>query len=338
MWGKALVTALLVSSAAAISAAQGIAMISDQLVQPAWCDSNGGIGCYDGGCCMGSCDLGPTCGCEAPRRFEAGCGVEPCYDGCGDCCGACDLDCAPGCDYGEFFFNFDATFLKYHQSGGVKSVSAGSIVSSDYGAEFDYDFAPRFSFGYRGPNNLGVRTTYWMIDASQTTFDGDGFVSIYAQTFDLEVFKRIPMGCSSYLEAAAGFRAAEFKQRDDSDLDYQVDGTGLTFALEASHNCGCGRRLYARGRTSVVMGDTELLDEGALDDDVGIGFDSTFAQLEVAVGWEGRKCVGCGTMVYGVGIELQQWLDTVITADSSSEAYLTDAGFGGFTLRCGYEF
>lgn len=140
------------------------------------------------------------------------------------------------------------------------------------------------------------------------------------------------------MEVAAGLRAADFTQRDDSDLEYEIDGIGLTVALELSHHFCREQRLYARARGSIVQGDSELLDAGSLDDGVGVGIDNTTGQIELGAGWEGRTRLGCGTLVYGAGVELQEWLDVVITADSSTEAYLSDAGWGGFTVRCGYEF
>lgn len=306
------VTGLLLAVFVAGANGQEIAMITDSQVEPAYYGGNCyGGGCYDGGCYGGDC-------------YGGGC--APCDLGCGEC------------DLGKLFFDFDATFFKYHQSGGVKSVAAGNLVGGGDGAEFDFNFAPRFTTGYQAPSGMGIRAIYWTFDDSAVTENGLGFVDIEAETFDLEVFKSVSIGCSTTAEVMAGLRVAKFEQRDDSDLDYEVDGTGLTMGLELSHRCGCNQRVYARARGAIVQGDSELDDEGSLDDFNGVGIDNTIGQMEIATGWEGRKCMGCGTLVYGAGVELQQWFDVAVAADADDEAYLTDAGWGGFTLRLGYEF
>jgi hypothetical protein len=234
--------------------------------------------------------------------------------------------------------DFDATFLKFGHSGGVKSSNAGEIIGDDDSAEFDYEFAPRYSLGLQGAGGLGIRGNFWSFDASAATFDG-GFVDIEAYTADVEIFKTVDIGRSDSLEWMFGFRAAEFEQRDDTDLEYRVEGFGGTFGLEFSHYFGHRQRLFARGRTSLLLGENDLVDAGDLDDSEGVGFDNALAQIEIGGGWEGRCQIGSrAELVYGAGVEMHQWFDAVIMGDSSTEAYLADAQWLGFMARLGLEF
>lgn len=291
-----------------------------------------GTGCMEGyGDCYGDCSEG----------YYGDCGSSCCGDGCDvGCCdmGCCDLGGGRRDDLGRLFFDYEATFQKFHQSGGVKSTSGAELTGLDSAAEFDFNFAPRYSAGYMGPGGFGIRVNYWNFSDGTATEDGLGFVEVDAETFDLEFFKRVPLGCASAAEVFAGARAAKFEQADDSDLDYEVDGIGLTVGLELSHTFAQRQRLYARTRFSIVQGDSELFDEGDLDDSDGIGIDNTISQIELAAGWEGRCCLACGTLVYGAGVEIQQWSDIVVTADTSDEAYLSDGAWGGFVATVGYEF
>ncbi|TWT42573.1 hypothetical protein [Botrimarina hoheduenensis] len=236
-------------------------------------------------------------------------------------------------------FDVDFMFLKYNQSGGVQSSDAGEMIGNKGNAEFDFEFSPRFTLGVENCDGLGARVRYWYFDESAPTTGSGGFVAVDAYTFDAEIYKRVQIARSTFIEGFGGIRWSEFNLYDDTDLEWTVDGVGITTGLELSQYIRCNHRLYARSRLSVVAGDVFLADEGDLDDSTGMGFDNTSLQVELAAGYEGRTRIGRGvTLVYGAGAELQNWSDAAIKGDASDEAYLTDAGWSGFTFRLGAEY
>lgn len=254
-------------------------------------------------------------------------------------CGHCD---SCGCCNAVGFAltaDIDFLFLKYYQSGGVQSSDAGNIIGNNDNAEFDFSFAPRFTFGLENSRGLGARFRYWSFDESVATVDNAGFVAVDARTFDAEIFKRVQLARSTTLEGFGGVRWSEFNLNDDTGLDWSVDGVGLTTGFELSQYFRRNHRLYAGTRLAVVVGDVELADSGDLDDSTGVGIDNTSLQVELAAGYEGKSQVGRGlTMVYGGGAELQNWSDAAIKGDASDEAYLSNAGWAGFTFRLGVEY
>lgn len=260
--------------------------------------------------------------------------IELC--GCTDACG-----CGSCCDSGGYALTFDVDFLflKYRQSGGVQSSNAEQIIGNDYNAQFDFALSPRFTLGVENCEGLGARVRYWFYDDTAITDDGSGFVAVDAYTFDAEVFKRVQLGRSTTLEGFGGVRWSEFNLFDDADVDWRVEGVGLTTGFEISHHFRCNHRLYAGTRVALVAGEVALTDDGNLDDNTGVGVDNICVQMELAAGYEGKTDLGRGvTLVYGAGAELQNWSDAAIKADASDEAYLTDAGWAGFTFRLGAEY
>lgn len=236
-------------------------------------------------------------------------------------------------------FDVDFLFLKYYQSGGVQSSDAGNIIGNNDNAEFDFEFAPRYTLGIEDCSGLGARVRYWAFDESAATADGTGFVAVDAYTFDAEIFKRLQLTRSTTLEGFGGVRWSEFNLDDDTDLDWRVDGVGITTGFEISQLFCCNHRLYAGTRVAVVVGDASLADAGDLDDSTGLAKDTTSLHVELAAGYEGRTSIGrIMTLVYGAGAELHNWSDAAIKGDASDEAYLSDAGWAGFTFRLGAEY
>ena len=236
-------------------------------------------------------------------------------------------------------FDVDFLFMKYYQSGGVQSIDAGNIIGNGDSADFDFSLSPRFTVGVENCNGLGARVRYWLFDDSAPTTDNTGYVAIDAYTFDMEIYKRVQLGKSTTLEGFGGVRWLEFNQNDDTDLEWRMDGAGLTTGFELSHELCCNHRLYAGTRLSVVMGDGRLDDTGDLDDSTGVAINNTSMQLELSAGYEGRTKIGHGlTLVYGGGAEVQNWSDSAIKADASDEAYLSDSGWFGLTFRLGAEY
>lgn len=249
-------------------------------------------------------------------------------------CGCC-------CDSGGYAVTFDVDFLflKYNQSGGVQSSDAGNVVGNNDNAEFDFELSPRFTLGVENCGGLGARVRYWFFDESAPTADGGGFVAVDAYTIDAEIFKRVQLTRCTTLEGFGGVRWSEFNLNDDTDLDWRVEGVGITTGFEISQHFRRNHRLYAGTRLAVVVGDVTLADSGDLDDSTGVGVSNTSLHVELAAGYEGKSDIGRGvTLVYGAGAELHNWSDAAIKPDASDEAYLTDAGWAGFTFRLGAEY
>ncbi|QDU54852.1 hypothetical protein [Aeoliella mucimassa] len=239
----------------------------------------------------------------------------------------------------QITFDVDFVFSKYHQSGGVQSIDAGSIIGNGDNVDFGFDLSPRFTLGAESCNGLGARVRYWFFDQTESTVDNTGFVSIDAYTFDMEIYKRVQLGKSTTLEGFGGIRWSEFNLDDDTGLDWRVDGAGLTTGFEISHQFRCNHRLYAGTRLGMVMGDAILADNGDLDDATGMAINNTSLQVELSAGYEGKTQLGRRmTLVYGGGAEVQNWSDAAVKADASDEAYLTDAGWVGLTFRLGAEY
>jgi len=238
---------------------------------------------------------------------------------------------------GSLVFDYDIMFMKYHQSGGVKSTSANNIVGDGNSAEFDFEYSPRVSLGYELCNGLGYRLNYWYYDETAAT-DNEGFVSIDTYTFDAEIYRRIDLSDDTSLEFSGGYRHVDFEQRDDSGLDWGFTNYGGTISTELSHQVTCNSRIFIRNRLSIVMGDVGLTDEGDTEDSPGSGIDHETTMIELALGWESTRCMCNGlTLVYGFSGHWSQWSDVTVAADSYDGAYLTDAGFGGFAFRLGVE-
>ena len=260
----------------------------------------------------------------------------------------CSCDTVSGCDVvegcdgavgcgGSFVFDYDIMFMKYHQSGGVKSTSAENIVGNDDSAEFDFEYSPRVSLGYELCNGHGYRLNYWYYDETAAT-DKEGFVSIDTYTFDAEIYRRLNLSDDTSLEFSGGYRHVDFEQRDDNELDWGFTNYGGTISTELSHQVTCNSRIFIRNRLSIVMGDVGLTDEGDTEDSPGSGLDHETTMIELALGWESTRCMCNGlTLVYGFSGQWSQWSDVTIAADSYDGLYLTDAGFGGFAFRLGVE-
>jgi hypothetical protein len=254
---------------------------------------------------------GPMLGWGAP-------GAVGCWDSCG------------------LLFRVDLAFLRYHQSGGVRD---SRPAAPGTGAEFDFNFAPRYTLGWEFSDGLGVRANYWRFDESEPTFDGTSFVGIEAQTFDLELYRRVCLMPGTSIEVFGGFRWVQFTQTDGQGLNYDFSGMGATVGIEGSQSLCCWGRVYARARWSIIMGDATLASSGALDDAVMVFTDNESTQTELALGWDNccRVC-NCANLVYGFGLEWHQWSDAAIAADQGGEGALYDAGWAGFVFRVGLQF
>jgi len=242
-----------------------------------------------------------------------------------------------GANNAGWTFAFDASFLKYHQSGGVRD-SRDHDLGDPESAEFGFDFTPRFTVGYEMGGGVGFRGSYWRFDQSQGTLDGTSFVDISASTFDLEIYRNVTVLPGTNIEVFGGFRYADFGQSDGQGLDYRFSGWGGTVGIQGTQSiCGCGE-IYARARWSIVMGDGDVRNNGGLDDPIGTFVDHQSTQTELALGWQSCCRWGRCSLLYGIGAEWHTWSDMALAGDESDEANLYDAGWAGFVFRVGMKF
>jgi hypothetical protein len=151
---------------------------------------------------------------------------------CDSCCEeTCENVCGPRlCGNPGLIGGYDFLWLKPHFSNAVSySVFEDfgvDTLESYYGYPTEYEFAPRFWFGYQGYNGLGVRLRYTQFDhclgentlvtdaATIVSFDGldatDGETMTFCSgmemhVFDVEFTKNFDVACAQ-ITAGAGLR------------------------------------------------------------------------------------------------------------------------------------
>ena len=271
--------------------------------------------------------------------------AAPAGDSKGGLCGD-DVFCE-ACGDGAVTFDCELTFLRYHQSGGV-------LASDSQFAEFGFDPALRFVAGYERCDGLGIRGRYWFFDHSATTdvptrpgpfapTIAGTVLAIDTYNLDLEVYKRINLGCQTSLEVSGGIRYNEFDQSDSLGLSNGFKGIGGTVGLQGNHRFGNGLGLYARARWSIVQGDDELVSGGGFDDwrTPFVEPDATHSQTEIGIGIDWSRCLANGAVLtVGVGGEWQNWDEFAVGRDgyADGETVLADVGFGGFVAKLGVAY
>ena len=238
---------------------------------------------------------------------------------------------------GSPFAVSEVAFLRYFQEGGVTDV-----VGSP--AEFDFEFTPRFEFGYVGAGGLGARGRYWFFDETAPSAAGDS-VSIDTFCIDAEVFQQWAPTCKTELEIAAGLRYVDFEQvatnvGANSFVLGSFDGLGGMLAVEGKRKCRFGS-FYARGRLSMLTGDASVENwtGGALVASF-LAAGHTTAQLELGLGFEVERRLGDRVVATArFGYQWQQWSNLAV-ADTSfggigNDDVLEDAGFSGLVVGLG---
>ncbi|MCA9267256.1 MAG: hypothetical protein KDA41_02235 [Planctomycetales bacterium] len=243
-----------------------------------------------------------------------------------------DISC-DSCCRGSFVFDFEATFVRYLQEGGVVDAGAQS-------GEFDFNFAPRFELGFVPCDGPGVRVRYWSFDNSTRSTDGDR-IGIDASVFDAELFQTLDVSCATSLEVSGGLRWVDFDGvLGDATIPARsdFDGIGLTLGLNAKRQAYCGD-LYAKGRTSIVAGN--LATDWFANHRVGKSHPLT--QIELGVGYETSRCLSNGAVLrLRAGFEYQQWLSAIAVDPANggfgNDDLVADAGFAGFVIGGGLDY
>lgn len=260
-------------------------------------------------------------------------GDKDCYDDCGK--GGKGYGYAGCCGRGSAFFDIEFQFMRYFQEGGVTDVIGSP-------AQFDYDFTPKIEAGFVGPGGLGVRGRIWYYDGATLSAALD-VVGVEAYYVDLEMFQQYDLACHSTLEVSLGLRYSDFTQELTNFAAPGVllsgwQGWGGTIGVEAKRQL-CVGSLYARGRFSVLMGDSSVV---TVLPAITIPFyaeGNTVTQTELAVGYEVSRCFRRAVVNARIGAEWQNWSNMAM-ADTSfggigSRDILEDAGWAGVVFTLG---
>jgi len=285
--------------------------------------------CYGDGCCS-----------------SGGCGMGGCDDCGGGYCSRTETVCYT--NYG-LAVGVEATYLRP-----TTDDSLDFTVSDSY----DYEAAPRIWLGWQGETGWGLRGRYWNFDAEKSlsqVVDFGGLIAVQSlnqqlelYAADLEVTRAFRVGQTSCL---AGFGARQGRLRENlkqhftvfdltggggddasvilQDVDRQLEGTGLTFALGMRRPILQSRlAAVCNLRGSVIWGQSNLNLGGTVIETVPVGagdldlndfdsFTSTgsddahmwIGELQAGAEWSVpiSKCYGGGQAFVQVLVEAQWW-------------------------------
>ena len=169
------------------------------------------------------------CGCADAAGCGNGCG----NDCCDDCCGC------PG-----FVAGAELVWLKAFNS------------NTEFG-DFNYDEGFRWWLGYQGAGGLGVRIRGF--DYQQAVVATGELVDI--ETFDLEVYDAVQLGCNWDVIIGAGVRYTDTRVNFTAPTlvaDVQIFGTGPVVTAELYRHISDRAALYVIVHESIVAGDGNL--------------------------------------------------------------------------------
>ncbi len=218
-------------------------------------------------------------------------------------CDACCCDSGYGLDV-----DFELAFLSLHRSDGF---SRDGI--------FELEAAPRVAVGYEICDDFGARVRYWEFNHFEAAGQGGNPSQVDTYNIDLELYRAICLDCGLTAEFAGGIRYNHYSDNNvaDNNQTTRFNAYGGTLGIELSQAVTCNGNVYARGRWSLLMGDS--VDDGNRD------FDVLRDQYEVGIGYEQDICVmGINAVVRG-GAEWQNWEGYSDNADGA-------IGFRGFVL------
>lgn len=226
------------------------------------------------------------------------------FDGC------CDDSCYSNSGW---VAEADVLFLRFGDNDGTPG-------------DYNFEASPRFTVGYVGCSGLGLRARSWFFDEN---LDGGaaGSDSIDTYNLDLELFKEIQLPCSTRMEIGLGLRYNDFDwvqlNGAGAPTDHNVfSAVGVLLGLQLNHDTRYGS-FYGRFRWASLMGDHRHTVS------LVTAQNAVHSQTEVAIGYEGRRCLSSGaTLVGRVGGEWWQWNDMDLNND-------TDIGFAGFVVGLG---
>jgi hypothetical protein len=214
-----------------------------------------------------------------------------------DCCDPCRAGIIGG---------FEVLFLRPYESDG------------DFN-DFDYEDGYRFWIGWQGATGLGGRLRYFDLEAEEGTDVFD------VETFDLEVFDTVHIGCYWDLNIGGGLRYLDLQANENALLDFdEITGVGPVLSAELIRHFGSrGWSVYAIGRESIIVGDG--VHEGIAESDL------TVAVSELQLGLQHQREWRRGGLIFArVGWEAQYYHDVM---DGDGGAALMGATFSAGIMR-----
>ncbi len=276
-----------------------------------------GAGCCDTGCCDAGC-----CG--------AGC-CDPC---CGDC------GCNDSCPAVQFWV--DATFLRFHKTGGVR---VGNDAGED--AELGYFISPRFNLRFYNSNDMYWQISYFEFNHGTLLTVGDpgSHIGVRSWTLDAVAGERFMLNRDWVIDWNGGARLYNYSETatDANEAEFNFDhswGIGGILGIEGSRSIGNGLSVYGGAKLGIIHGDHTVIFRR---DNVTVNrrlLDENFIHTELGTGVEYSTYTASGVEVIAkVGAEF-------ITYENASSAFAlapgevargpgADVGYGGFTFSLG---
>ncbi|MDF1816664.1 MAG: Lpg1974 family pore-forming outer membrane protein [Verrucomicrobiales bacterium] len=243
------------------------------------------------------------------------------------------------------FGSVESTFFKFNRADGLRVDDDGNETTDN-----DFEFAPRYTLGYRMASGLGLRARFWgdfetryLPDDPSITAEGNHLLAD-ASTFDFEAFDTFSF-CDLELELSAGLRRASYYEAiidltngPGPETSKKLDGWGPILGAEVRKTIPGNNLLYAKGKHSLIVGDAVITEVGA---GTRILEDTTGGITELGFGLEHNRCIGLSKLFLRAGYEWQTWHnfsygfeDTHEDDDMGAPA---DGGFNGFSFSVGIE-
>jgi len=240
----------------------------------------------------------------------------------------------------EWFLGTEATFFKSGRADGMR-------FDDTLGDSLDgtYDFAPRYTLGYRLPSGPGIRVRYWGEFDERNLPDNGAFASgldVEANALDIEMFDAFSLG-EFDLELSAGIQRASYAEEtfDDGfgtpETSKSMDGWGPVIGAKVKRPFVGGSIISAKARHSLLLTEAVLTNA---DQDPGVRQvileGSNGGVTELGFGIEKALSVGNAEVTVSGGYEWQQWHNASYgfqdSNDNDDVSGHADASFQGFTI------
>lgn len=241
----------------------------------------------------------------------------------------------------EWFLETEATFFKSGRADGMRYDYA-----LDESVESTYDFAPRYTLGYRLPSGPGIRGRYWGEFDERNLPDNGGFagaLDVEASALDIEMFDTFSIG-EFDLELSAGIQRASYAEEtfegnglNTPETSKSSEGWGPVIGAKVERPFLGGSVVSAKARHSLLLTDalvTNTDDDGG-DNEVFLD-GANGGVTELGFGIKKALSVGNAEVTVSGGYEWQQWHNASYGFEDSNDnddvSGPADASFQGFTI------
>ncbi len=272
---------------------------------------------------------------------------------CGDtgCMAGCCAPCADACPAIEFWM--DATFFRFHKTGGVNVGNSDQGVADEENAELGYFLSPRFNMRYYNSSGMYWQLSYFEFNHGTllTANDAGSHIGVRSWTFDSVVGERFMLNRKWTIDWNGGLRLYNYSEtaidRDEVSLnnpEFNFDhswGIGGILGIEGTRSIGNGLSVYGRAKLGIIHGDHTVAwnrDGTFVNRQL---LDENFIHTEFATGVEYSTCTACGVEVIAkAGAEWITYEDAssafAVGAPETSRAAGADVGYGGVTFSLGF--